>query len=242
MKATITALIGSLCFVIMFGLPCRAQPAGGGQQAKSFEKQIMVTAKLDYLLSLPADYDKSSRRWPLVLFLHGAGESGSDLSKVKTHGPPKIVEAKGPFPFILVSPQCPGRGWNVDTLNGLLDAVMKEYRVDENRVYLTGLSMGGYGTWALAAAHPERFAAIAPICGGGNPADAPKLAKLPMWVFHGAKDPVVPLKRSEEMVEAVKAAGGDPKFTVYPEAGHDSWTATYDNPEFYTWLLAQKRR
>jgi len=101
--------------------------------------------------------------------------------------------------------------------------------------------MGGYGTWALAAAYPGKFAALAPICGGGNPPEAGKLARLPIWVFHGAKDTTVPLKRSEEMIEALKAAGGNPKFTVYPDAGHDSWTATYDNPEFYTWLLAQKR-
>lgn len=212
------------------------------QQAKTFEKAILVSAKLEYLLSLPADYAQSNQKWPLVLFLHGAGESGTDLNKVKVHGPPKIVEAKGPFPFILVSPQCPGRGWNPDVLNALLDDLMKNYRVDPDRVYLTGLSMGGYGTWALAAAHPEKFAAIAPICGGGSPKDAPKLARLPIWVFHGAKDTTVPLQRSEEMVEAIKAAGGNPKFTVYPDAGHDSWTATYDNPEFYTWLLAQKRR
>ncbi len=192
-------------------------------------------------MSLPADYGKSKKAWPLVLFLHGAGESGSDLEKVKAHGPPKLVETNGPFSFILVSPQCPSRGWNVDVLNALLDAVLKEYRVDKDRVYLTGLSMGGYGTWALAAAHPERFAALAPICGGGNLADAKKLAQLPIWVFHGAKDPTVPLKRSEEMVEALKAAGGNPKFTVYPDAGHDSWTATYDNPEFFKWLLEQKR-
>ncbi len=206
-----------------------------------FEEKITVTAKLEYLLSLPTDYNQSRNRWPLVLFLHGAGESGSDLAKVKTHGPPKLVEANGPFPFILVSPQSPGRGWNPDFLNALLDSLIKKYRVDKNRVYLTGLSMGGYGTWALAAAHPEKFAAIAPICGGGNTNDAAKLARLPIWVFHGGKDNTVPLKRSEEMVEAIKAAGGNPKFTVYPEAGHDSWTATYDNPEFWKWLLAQKR-
>ncbi len=126
-------------------------------------------------------------------------------------------------------------------LNALLDSVIKEYHVDKDRVYLTGLSMGGFGTWALAAAFPGKFAALAPICGGGSPADAAKLARLPIWVFHGAKDNTVPLKRSEEMVEALKAAGGHPKFTVYPDAGHDSWTATYDNPEFYQWLLAQKR-
>ena len=222
--------------------PPRAQAAGTpAQLAKSFEMKTTSTARLDYLLSLPADYDKSSKSWPLVLFLHGSGESGNDLAKVKAHGPPKLVETNGPFPFILVSPQSPGHGWNPDLLNGLLDSVIKQYRVDTDRVYLTGLSMGGYGTWSLAAAHPEKFAAIAPICGGGNPADAAKLARLPIWVFHGAKDNTVPLKRSEEMVEALKAAGGNPKFTVYPEAGHDSWTATYDNPEFYHWLLAQKR-
>ncbi|MCL5096415.1 MAG: prolyl oligopeptidase family serine peptidase [Candidatus Omnitrophica bacterium] len=196
---------------------------------------------MNYLLSLPSDYDKSNKSWPLVLFLHGAGESGNDLEKVKTHGPPKLVEANGPFPFILVSPQSHGRGWNVEVLNALLDSVIEQYRVDKDRVYLTGLSMGGFGTWSLAAAHPEKFAAIAPICGGGNPADAKKLAKLPIWVFHGAKDTTVPIKRSEEMVDAIKAEDGSPKFTVYPDAGHDSWTATYNNPEFYQWLLAQRR-
>ena len=222
--------------------PAQTLPAAASaQQAKTFEKEITTLVKLEYLLSLPADYAKSKKTWPLMLFLHGAGESGNDLMKVKIHGPPKLVETKGPFPFILVSPQSPGRGWNPDVLNALVDSVIREYRVDKDRVYLTGLSMGGYGTWTLAAAHPEKFAALAPICGGGNPADAAKLAKLPIWVFHGAKDPVVPLKRSEEMVEALKTAGGHPKFTVYPEAQHDSWTETYNNPEFYEWLLAQKR-
>jgi predicted peptidase len=232
-----------LCFATGLALVAQTPPtAAPGQQAKTFEKKIIVTAKLDYLLSLPAGYGKSRKSWPVVLFLHGSGESGNDLNKVKVHGPPKLVESNGPFPFILVSPQSPGRGWNPDVLNGLLDTVIKQYHGDKDRVYLTGLSMGGYGTWALAAAHPEKFAAIAPICGGGNPSDASKLAKLPIWVFHGGKDTTVPLRRSEEMVEALKAAGGSPKFTIYPEAGHDSWTATYDNPDFYKWLLAQKRR
>ena len=212
------------------------------QQEKSFEKEITIKAKLGYWLFLPADYEKSGKNWPLLLFLHGAGESGSDLAKVKSHGPPKIVESKPEFPFILVSPQCPGRGWNVDMLNALLDEIVAKYRVDQDRVYLTGLSMGGFGTWTLAALHPERFAAIAPICGGGNPADAKKLKDLPIWVFHGGKDTTVPTKRSEEMVEALKAAGGNPKFTVYPEAGHDSWTETYNDPELYRWLLEQKRK
>src|SRR5262249_47409491 len=147
-------------------------------------------------------------------------------------------------PFIVVSPQSPRFGWDVDTLNALLNDVVAHYKVDQDRIYLTGLSMGGGGTWQLAAAHPERFAAIVPVCGyTNNPADAGQLKDLPIWVFHGAKDSSVPLKRSEDMVKAleeVKAA--EVKFTVYPEAGHDSWTETYDNPELYKWLLEHKRK
>jgi len=211
------------------------------QQQKHFEAPITVTAKINYLLFLPQGYDQSKQRWPLMLFLHGAGESGTNLAKVKVHGPPKIVESKTDFPFILVSPQSPGFGWNPDTLNALLDDIVRHYRVDKHRIYLTGLSMGGFGTWALAAAHPEKFAAIAPICGGGDPADARKLVGLPIWVFHGGKDQVVPIQRSRDMVDAVKAAGGNVKFTEYPEAGHDSWTETYNNPELYSWFLSHKR-
>ncbi len=212
------------------------------QQEKSFEKEIKVTVKLDYLLYLPKGYDESDKKWPLMLFLHGAGESGNDLSKVKMHGPPKKIAAGEDYPFIIVSPQSPGRGWDPQTLNALLDDIIANYRVDEDRVYLTGLSMGGFGTWSLAAAHPDRFAAIAPICGGGDPRNASKLKDLPIWVFHGGKDPVVPLEASQRMVDALKDQGNDVKFTVYPEAGHDSWTETYDNPEFYEWLLSHERK
>ena len=118
---------------------------------------------------------------------------------------------------------------------------MATYRVDPDRVYLTGLSMGGYGTWALAAAHPEKFAAAVPICGGGDPDTAPRLKDIPLWVFHGAKDSTVLPRESKRMVEAVKKAGGDVKLTIYLDAGHDSWTATYDNPDLYKWLLDHKR-
>ncbi len=223
-------------------LPLLSTPV---QQEKHFEKhyeaQSPVVAKINYLLFLPKGYETSDQRWPLMLFLHGSAESGTNLAKVKTHGPPKIVESKPDFPFILISPQSPEHGWNVNTLNALLDDVIGNYRVDKRRVYLTGLSMGGIGTWSLAAAHPERFAAIVPICGGGNPEDSQKLATLPTWVFHGAQDPTVPVQRSREMVAAIKAAGGNIKFTEYPEAKHDSWTKTYDDPELSKWLLEQKR-
>jgi len=240
MKYRIPSLVSTLALVATHALAAEP-PATPVQQEKHFEAQVKVAAKIDYLLFLPQGYEQSKEKWPLMLFLHGAGESGSDLAKVKTHGPPKIVETKPDFPFILVSPQSARGGWNNDTLNALLDDVIRNYRVDKSRVYLTGLSMGGFGTWSLAAAHPEKFAAIVPICGGGNTADAKKLATLPIWVFHGAKDPTVPVQRSREMVEAIKAAGGNIKFTEYPEAKHDCWTETYDNPELYQWLLAQKR-
>ncbi len=220
------------------------EPAAKPQEEKSFQKEITITVKLNYLLYLPKGYEgkdaAKEEKWPLVLFLHGAGESGDDLSKVKKHGLARLAESKD-FPFIIVSPQSSRRGWNAEALNALLDDVIAHYRVDPDRVYLTGLSMGGFGTWSLAAAHPERFAAIAPICGGGDPKQARRLKNLPIWVFHGAKDPTVPLARSEEMVKAIKDAGGNPKFTVYPDARHDSWTETYDNPELYTWFLEHTR-
>jgi predicted peptidase len=177
-----------------------------------------------------------------MLFLHGAGERGDNLDDVKKHGPPKLISQKKDFPFIVVSPQAGRRGWDPRTLNRLLDEIIAKHRVDKDRVYVTGLSMGGYGTWSLATAYPERFAAIAPICGGGNPGNAKKIKNLPAWVFHGAKDTVVPLSRSEAMVDALKEAGStDVKLTIYPEADHDSWTESYNNPELYKWFLKQKR-
>ena len=218
-------------------------PAPGKQVAQSVEvKTESGEAKtIHYWLFLPQNYDAKTKA-PLLLFLHGAGERGDQLDFVKKHGPPKIVESKPEFPCITVSPQCAaGSRWTPKELTQLLDAVQKQHAVDESRVYLTGLSMGGFGTWSLAAAAPERFAAIVPICGGGNPETAEKFKDIPCWVFHGAKDTAVKQDQSDRMVEALKKAGGAPKYTIYPEAGHDSWTETYNNPELYHWLLAQKK-
>jgi predicted peptidase len=221
------------------------------QQHCVFDSNFVQHVQLKYLLYLPAGYaDDPAQRWPLILFLHGAGERGDDLNLVRVHGIPKVAETRADFPFIVVSPQCPVDSWWADyrmVLTALLDQVAGLYRVDLDRVYLTGLSMGGFGTWVLAASEPQRFAAIAPICGGGFwmygfPDRARVIKHIPTWVFHGAKDPVVPLRESEVMVEALKAHGGDVRLTIYPEAGHDSWTETYNNPEFYTWLLQHRRQ
>ncbi|MCP4782386.1 MAG: prolyl oligopeptidase family serine peptidase [Fuerstiella sp.] len=210
-----------------------------GQTSQRLNVQVKV--QMDYLLALPNDYARRES-WPLVLFLHGAGERGDDLELVRKHGPPKLIGEGKDFPFIVVSPQCPKDvWWEPIELTALLDDVISKHKVDEDRVYVTGLSMGGFGTWRLAAFTPQRFAAIAPICGGGEAYWARRFPHLATWAFHGAKDTAVPLERSQEMVDALTEKGGQPRLTVYPEAGHDSWTATYSNSEFYEWLLAQKR-
>ncbi len=216
---------------------CDEQP--GVQQSARLDTQFRV--QLGYLLYLPKNYDKQQPT-PLLLFLHGAGERGDNLELVKIHGPPKLIAAGKDFPFIVVSPQCPkDRWWQPVELAALLDDIEHKYKVDQDRIYVTGLSMGGFGTWGLAGYAPQRLAAIAPICGGGEAYWTKQFAHLPVWAFHGAKDTGVPLERSQVMVDALKKNGGNPKFTVYPDAGHDSWTETYNNPEFYQWLLEQKR-
>ncbi len=215
------------------------KPEPGKQVPQRLDRMVRVT--LNYLLYLPPEYaDKDA--WPLLLFLHGVGERGENIERVKVHGPPKLIAAGKQFPFIVVSPQCPSnRWWQPEDLTALLDEVVEKYKVDKDRIWVTGLSMGGFGTWSLAAATPERFAALVPICGGGDPIWARRLSHIPVWVFHGAKDPVVPLDRSARMIEALKQAGGNVKFTVYPDAGHDSWTQAYNDPALYEWLQAQKR-
>lgn len=182
--------------------------------------------------------------FPLVLYLHGAGERGSALELVKRHGIPREIEAGRDLGCIAVSPQCPN-GWYwtqlTDVLQAFVDELLVSQPVDDRRVYLTGMSMGGYGAWRLAAEAPERFAAVVPICGGGDPAWAPRLRELPIWVFHGSDDPVVPASESERMVRSLQHLGAPVRFTLYAGVGHDSWTRTYEDPALLEWLARQRR-
>ena len=198
-----------------------------------------------YLQYLPADYgNDTAQKYPLVLFLHGAGERGDDLEKIKIHGIPKRIANGDDFPFILIAPQCPEKlWWDTESLNKLLDKILAaNNRIDRDHVYLTGLSMGGFGTWALGSAYPKKFAALVPICGGGDVSKADAIKKIPIWVFHGDQDKTVPAQKSIDMVEALKKVDANIQFTLYPGVGHDSWTETYNNPKLYEWLLEQNRQ
>ena len=230
----------TLAVALCTGVAVAADPVAGAQESAHLQRSIAV--ELDYLIYLPEGYEEQES-WPLLLFLHGSGERGDDLERVKVHGPPKLIAAGRSFPMIVVSPQCAaGKRWQPVELSALLDELEEQHRVDADRIYVTGLSMGGFGTWALASHEPGRFAAIAPICGGGETFWARDLAALPVWAFHGDQDAAVPVERTVQMIEALRARGAEPQVTIYPGVGHDSWTQTYDNPEFYEWLLQQRRK
>jgi predicted peptidase len=216
---------------------------------------------LPYRFLEPESIEKG-RKYPLVLFLHGAGERGNDNRKQLVHALPEFVKPQNRkrFPCFVIAPQCPTeRRWvEVDwTLQRhdmpeemsvplsrtweLLQQTTDQYPIDTNRIYITGLSMGGYGTWDLIQRKPDYFAAALPVCGGADEKYAERLVELPIWAFHGDKDTVVPLVRSTRMVEAIEKAGGKPKLTIYPGVGHNSWTATYANTDVLEWLFSQKK-
>ncbi len=250
MQIRLLAASGALAVTLSTAL---SQEPADMQKSHKFERTVTRTLSAQYLLFTPKGYDpKGAKQWPLILFLHGAGERGTNLQKVAVHGPPKIVKGRPDFPFLVASPQCPNdETWSNETVLALLDELIAKHAVDTNRIYLTGLSMGGFGSWSLALSHPERFAAVAPICGGGNTLDAllasrkkaDALKSLPFWAFHGAKDPVVKIEESQRMVAALKKAGvKEVELTVYPEAEHDSWTETYNNQKLYEWFLKHERR
>lgn len=219
--------------------------ARADQTQESYTGQVMLDVSYRYLLGLPAGYAlEPEKKWPLVVFLHGSGERGTDLEMLKKHGPPKLLAAGKNIPAIVASLQCESaRIWNPHGVKAVTDHLARTLRVDRERIYLTGLSMGGFGTWETALEYPDTYAAIAPICGGAGVrwVMAERIKDLPCWIFHGDKDTAVPLDFSTKMHNALQKVGSQAKLTIYPGVGHDSWTQTYDSAEFWDWLFAQKR-
>ncbi len=232
-----------LFLVLSISLSAAPEHADPWQSAHTLRIGERDVEYLNYLLYLPSSYGKDPiRKWPLIVALHGSEERGNDPALVKASGLPALVEKNREFPFIVVSPQCPAdQRWSPSWTKKLLDVVVKRFTVDRDRIYLTGYSMGGYGTWDTAEEYPELFAAIAPICGGGDTDQAGRIRGLPVWAFHGAKDPNVPVDESIQMVRALKRYGGEVKLTIYPEAEHDVWTVTYRNAGLYSWFLTHRK-
>lgn len=231
--------------------------AGAEPAATGFINRTMTVdgEQRQYVVFVPRDYDPA-KPWPLVVFLHGMGERGADGYLQTEVGIGRAIRRNAErFPCLVAMPQCTADGWWVPDgskwqarfqdcsahIDRCIEETMDAYTVDEDRVYLTGLSMGGFGTWLYGARNADRFAALMPICGGGRPEDAERLAQVPIRAFHGADDDTVPPERSREMAEAVKAAGGEAAYTEYPDTGHNSWDQAYGDADNIAWLLAQRR-
>jgi predicted peptidase len=219
----------------------------GAQAPQHFRREVRTEVEGRFLLYVPRGFDARSRskRWPLLVFLHGSGEAGRDLQRLLVNGPPKRIADGADFPFVVASPQSPiglDHGtYDATMVDGLLDELVERLPIDRDRIYLTGLSIGGIWTYALASRRPDRFAAIAPVCATWDPADACSFRDIPVWAFHGDRDDVVPLEGERAMVDAINACGGHAKLTVYPGVGHDAWTPAYEDPKLYEWLLEQRR-
>lgn len=237
-------LLSAGCFTFLVGCASSGKTVTLGENV-AMRADGKVTTKIgyDYWLYLPEGYDESDQDWPMILYLHGAGGRSDDPNDAKHNGIARRIDDGDGFPFIIVSPHCPKASWwKPDGLKVVVDDVLKHYRVDEDRLYLTGLSMGGTGTWMMAADYPDYWAAIAPVCGRTLPPRVAPLLDMPVWAFHGDADRVVDVWNSTHQIEVLKKAGNTKtKLTIYPGGGHGVWKETYDNPELYTWFLAQKR-
>lgn len=233
-SGTLRRIFRVILFVVLFvvSIPSFAQQTA---------EQYIVT--MDYLQYLPDRYAQdTTKQWPVVIFLHGAGETGNDIEKVRGFGLSPLIEAGKKFPFIVISPQTKTPGWKSEDVRDLLvNDLFVKLRIDPDRVYLTGLSMGGAGTWSTAMNYPELFAAVIPICGWGNEGGISRLRNMPIWCFHGDMDEVIPVERSTVLINALKAINSQVKYTIYQGVGHESWTRTYANDSIYDWLLQHKR-
>ncbi len=210
-------------------------------ESGTFDTTVVKSVHLRYLIDLPPGYSATQGSWPLVLFLHGAGQRGNDLAIVRSQGLPQI-DPSARSSFILVAPQTPeGELWSADGLGALLDHLEGTLRIDRSREYLTGLSMGAFGAWELAMATPERFAAVLAISGGANPVEICRLRGVPVWIVHGDEDDVIPVSWSKTLAQRLQACQGNVRLTIYPGVGHDAWSRTYADTSVMHWLLAQRR-
>jgi predicted peptidase len=269
-------LLLALFLAILLAAPAMSAAGGEGALREQLQKRVYSDEqgdKLPYRLFVPPGYDRQAQ-YPLILFLHGAGERGADNEAQLVH--PEVLRFVGPEarkqqPCLLVAPQCPAPESEADAPRGdsrwtdvdwgatvpirltpepakpmrlviaLLEELEKEFNVDPSRRYVTGLSMGGYGTYDLLLRQPDRWAAAIAICGGGDVSKADRIAHIPLWIFHGTADGAVPVARSRAMVAALKEAGGSPRYTEYEGAGHNVWSRAYHEPELIDWLFSKQR-
>ncbi len=231
--------------LIMLGFVSMTRAADTGFVDKTYKNADGSESK--YVVFVPHDY-KPDKASPIILFLHGSGETkGGKKMPIEVGLPPAVKKREKAFPFFVVIPQSEKRNWRADSEDAnralkMLETTEKDYKTDPNRVYLSGLSMGGFGTWSLAAKYPERWAAIVPVCGGGDPKSADSIKNIPCWCFHGDKDPAVKVEQSRIMIEALKKAGGSPKYDEYPGIDHNSWDKAYGTDELYVWLGKQVKK
>jgi predicted peptidase len=195
-----------------------------------------------YLLYLPDNYEYENNI-PLLIYLHGASVRGNEISKIKAYGLPYLIEKGEKYDFIVVSPQCPpSKSWNTENwFEPLYNELLSKYKIDTNRIYLTGMSLGGYGAWNTAMEYPDKFAAVIPLCGGGNVRDVCNISHMPVWAFHGTADTLVPISETEKLVNQLKKCNGNVKFSRLEGKGHSiQWV--YEDKEVYSWMLNQKKK
>jgi predicted peptidase len=239
-------------FTILASLGINVQAAGDQpiERRGASRASVVTSARMPYLAITPANF-RGQTRWPLIIFLHGSDQRGTDLNVLKLSGPVKYALNNPGFPFVVVAPQlAPGKIWNGELVARFANQLISRFRIDPARIYLTGVSTGGYGVWSAALQHPERWAAVVPVAGGGNTvipkhaegAQLSALQSLGVWAFHGGSDSIVDPSESQRMVSELQRIGaGDVRVTVFPGAPHDVWNQVFDDPSIYSWLLGHQR-
>ena len=242
-RSSINSLMKFVFMVLLLATVSLAQAQSSHELSLSTTQVVKVPVRMPYLVILPKEYDQKPGPWPVLLYLHGAGDRGTDIALVRRVRAVQEALVRKDYPFILLAPQetDPDQAWISAPVRTvvmqILDEVIARYHGDSSRVYLTGISMGGWGTWFLAKQYPGRFAAIAPLCGHADTTWAPALVHTPIWTFHGTEDNVAPISETKAMVETLHGLGGNPKFTPIVGADHDIANVVYSRDDLYRWLL-----